>query len=239
MLSGIGDSAELSKFGIQPLVDLPSVGKNMSDHVFLGNTFEINPRVSDTLQDWLEPAALSAELALWSQNHTGPLADFGSRQIAWLRLPQTDPIFKKYRDPTPGHLSAHYEVIFLVSTRFYFVLWFLKLRIINRDQHGTLSGQPVGPDGKKFITIATNVIAPIARGTVLLASSDPFTLPLVNPNLLGSPFDMHVLVYALKAIQRFAKAKSFQDYIIGRSGAFSEANTNAELEAYARANSAT
>jgi hypothetical protein len=99
-----------------------------------------------------------------------------------------------------------------------------------------VSGQPVGPDGKKLISIITNVISPIARGTVALASSDPFTLPLVNPNVLGSHFDVHVLVYALKAIQRFANAKSFKDYIIGRSGAFSEANTDAELEAYARAN---
>jgi choline dehydrogenase-like flavoprotein len=117
MLSGIGNSAELSKLGIQSVVDLPSVGKNMTDHALLVNTFEVSPNVSDTLQDWLEPTALNAELALWSQNHTGPLADFGARQIAWLRLPQTDPIFKKYRDPTPGPLSAHYEVIFLVRAR--------------------------------------------------------------------------------------------------------------------------
>jgi choline dehydrogenase-like flavoprotein len=89
------------------------------------------------------------------------------------------------------------------------------------------------------MSIITNVISPIARGTVTLASSDPFTLPLVNPNLLGSPFDVHVLVYALKATQRFAKANAFKDYIIGRSGAFGEANTDAELEAYARANAAT
>jgi hypothetical protein len=103
------------------------------------------------------------------------------------------------------------------------------------NQHGF--DQPGDP--KKYISIPTNVVSPIARGTVSLASSDPFTLPLVNPNLLGSPFDAHVIVYALKAVQRLAKAEAFKDYIIGRAGAFAEANTDAELEAYARANALT
>jgi choline dehydrogenase-like flavoprotein len=116
MLSGIGDHAELSKVGIQPLVDLPSVGKNMSDHVLLGNVFEINPNVSDTIQDYLDPSVLNTERAQWLKNHTGPLTILGGRQIAWLRLPDTNPIFKTYKDPTPGPRSAHYEVIFRVST---------------------------------------------------------------------------------------------------------------------------
>jgi choline dehydrogenase-like flavoprotein len=89
------------------------------------------------------------------------------------------------------------------------------------------------------MSIVTNLISPIARGNVSLASADPFTLPLINPNLLGSPFDVHVLVYALKAIQRYVKAKALSDYVVGRYGAFAEANTDKELEAYARANTGT
>jgi choline dehydrogenase-like flavoprotein len=116
MLSGIGDPVELSKIGIEPLVDLPSVGKNLSDHVFLSNLFEIDPNVNDT---FLDPAVIPAELAQWQQNRTGPLTDTGARQVAWLRLPDTDPIFKTYRDPTLGPRSAHYMFIFVVGTRLY------------------------------------------------------------------------------------------------------------------------
>ena len=32
MLSGLGDQKELSKHGIEPLVHLPGVGKNLQDH---------------------------------------------------------------------------------------------------------------------------------------------------------------------------------------------------------------
>jgi choline dehydrogenase-like flavoprotein len=235
MLSGIGDPAELSEVGIQPIVNLPSVGKNMSDHAAVRNIFEINPNVSDMLQDYLNPAALDTELAQWSSNRTGPLADLGCRQVAWLRLPRTDPIFKTYKDPTPGLRSAHYELIFVVSSYLYSYIELFRLTV---NQHGLFPNQQVEP-GKKYMTILTNVISPLARGTVSLASSNPFTLPLVNPNLLGSSFDIHVLVYALKAIQRFAQAKPLEGYILGRYGAFGEANTDAELEAYARATAAT
>jgi choline dehydrogenase-like flavoprotein len=130
MLSGIGDPVELSKAGIQPLVDLPSVGKNMSDHVLLANIFEVNHNVSDTLQDYLSLSALGTELARWSKNSTGPLTDTGSRQIAWLRLPKTDPVFKTYGDPTPGPRSAHYELIFVVSPYLYSYVNLFRLKLL-------------------------------------------------------------------------------------------------------------
>jgi choline dehydrogenase-like flavoprotein len=41
MLSGIGDKAQLSSLNIPTIVNLPSVGKNMSDHVLLANTFQV------------------------------------------------------------------------------------------------------------------------------------------------------------------------------------------------------
>lgn len=37
MHSGIGDSAELESVGIETIVDLPDLGKNVQDHVSLLN----------------------------------------------------------------------------------------------------------------------------------------------------------------------------------------------------------
>jgi choline dehydrogenase-like flavoprotein len=46
MLSGIGDKAQLSSLNIPTIVNLPSVGKNMSDHVLLANTFQVRTESS-------------------------------------------------------------------------------------------------------------------------------------------------------------------------------------------------
>lgn len=113
MLSGIGDKAELSQFNISTLVNLPSVGKNMSDHTLLASTFKVNAQ--DTLQNWANSTNLPGETAQWNNNHSGVLGDGGFRQLAWLRLPPTDPIFKTFADPSAGPTSAHYEFIFGVS----------------------------------------------------------------------------------------------------------------------------
>jgi len=50
MLSGIGDSAELTTLGIPTRVNLPSVGKNMTDHVFLWNPWQVNN--NDTIDSY-------------------------------------------------------------------------------------------------------------------------------------------------------------------------------------------
>ena len=53
MLSGIGDPSELASFGITTRVNLPSVGKNMSDHTYLLNAWQTT--ANQTLETYLAP----------------------------------------------------------------------------------------------------------------------------------------------------------------------------------------
>ncbi|KAJ7042065.1 GMC oxidoreductase [Mycena alexandri] len=67
MLSGIGNSSELSAVGIEPIVNLPGVGTNLQDHdevaiiwklknnfkLFAGCTFLSDPAKDPCLQDWI------------------------------------------------------------------------------------------------------------------------------------------------------------------------------------------
>lgn len=41
MLSGIGDPEELNRFGIHAIVDLPSVGRNFTDHPRINLSWEM------------------------------------------------------------------------------------------------------------------------------------------------------------------------------------------------------
>jgi choline dehydrogenase-like flavoprotein len=104
-------------------------------------------------------------------------------------------------------------------------------------QHGP-AGAPT-PAGQKSMGIFMNVISPHARGSVTLTSSNPFAHPAIDPNILGTPFDKYVLSYALRAAQRFTGAKAFKGYVVDPLGAYGNATTDAELEAYASANAGT
>jgi choline dehydrogenase-like flavoprotein len=44
LLSGIGNSTELEALGIQPIVDLPSVGKNLTDHLLVSMQWNVTER---------------------------------------------------------------------------------------------------------------------------------------------------------------------------------------------------
>lgn len=52
-LSGIGNATILRQFGIAPLVDLPGVGENLQDHLYLPTTYELKPGSSNLNLDML------------------------------------------------------------------------------------------------------------------------------------------------------------------------------------------
>ena len=108
MLSGIGDPAELTSLGIPTRVNLPSVGKNMTDHVRLANPWRVNN--NKTSDSYLAPDALPQSIQEWNQTRLGPLSWMGTNQIAWMRLPRNDAIIQTHGDPSPGPTSAHYQL---------------------------------------------------------------------------------------------------------------------------------
>ncbi|KAH9054889.1 aryl-alcohol-oxidase from pleurotus Eryingii [Lactarius vividus] len=215
MLSGIGDSAELSRFNIQTIVDLPDVGKNMQDHVLLLNPFSVNANFTgdDVGRD---PKRFQSGLAQWEASHNGPFAASIGGNIGWLRLPKHAPIFKQVRDPSSGPQAPHYE--FLTVNQFFSAVQ-----------------QP--PTTGHYMSIATIVLTPTSRGSITLASTNPFDAPNIDPALLNSDFDIFTMREAVKAMLRFVAAPAFKDYVIGPFGALADAKTDAEIEAYVRSQS--
>ena len=114
MLSGIGDSEQLSRFNIQTIVNLPDVGKNMQDHVLLLNVFSVNSNFTND-DIGRNTSLFQTDLAQWEQSHNGPFAASGGADIGWLRLPEDSTIFKTVKDPSSGPQAPHYEFVFSVS----------------------------------------------------------------------------------------------------------------------------
>lgn len=126
-LSGIGDHTELSKLGIHLTINLPSVGKNLSEQPLLTGSYITN--TSDPLSKCVHPtlntkfihthvifsvngnATLLAEvLKQWEQNRMGPLVDGGPNQVSLMRLPKNSPIFEQFPDPAAGPNTPHLEL---------------------------------------------------------------------------------------------------------------------------------
>lgn len=153
MHSGIGDSSALTQLGIKPLHDLPSVGKNMSDHPILFFSFFVNS--TDTNETPERNATLAAEqLAQWNSTRTGLDVDNPLTHLAWLRVPASSrsTVFKNSPDVASGPNTPHYE--FLIS-------------------NGELGDVP--PTGN-FLGITPALVSPSARTCTVFRTRYPLIL---------------------------------------------------------------
>ncbi|KAJ7693418.1 hypothetical protein B0H17DRAFT_1132569 [Mycena rosella] len=208
--SGIGNSSTLTSLGIQPLVNLPSVGQNLSDHALLSVSFLVNS--TDTYDTAERNATLAAEqLAQWNTTRSGPYVDNPLSQMNWLRV---SGLAGQFPDPAAGPNTAHYELI--VSNE--------------------LFGFPL-PTGN-YLSVVPAVVSPTTRGSVMLNSNDSLADPVINPNLLGSEVDLFIMQEALRSSLCFTSAPAWAGYVISPVGIDFNSN-EPELDNFIQANSGT
>jgi choline dehydrogenase len=83
MLSGIGPADELRAIGIDPILDLPGVGRNLGDHPNIMNEYELLNEAGLTRYVRIDRAALS--VGRWLVNRRGPFAYTGSTANVFAR----------------------------------------------------------------------------------------------------------------------------------------------------------
>ncbi|KAF9264161.1 pyranose dehydrogenase [Marasmius fiardii PR-910] len=206
MNSGIGDFRTLKNFGIRTLQNLPSVGKNLSEHPVITVSWVVT--ANDTDSEAARNATLAAEeLQQWEKTRTGPLVDAPDLDFGWVRLSSNASIFEKFKDPSPGPNTAHIELQFV--------------------NHGLGVVNP-----PNLISIFPTLLSPISRGFVTLNTSNPFDHPLINLNFLGSEFDLFALREGIRIARRFLTHPTFNDFIVS---ATLNATTDDELDEFIKA----
>ncbi|KAJ7489407.1 pyranose dehydrogenase [Mycena latifolia] len=189
MHSGVGDPYTLNALGIPVVLDIPSVGRNVSDHPILFASWTVNS--TQTLESITQNATRFDEaFAEWNRSHTGPFVELGSTHLGFFRLDEDSPVFEKYADPAAGPDTPHIELGFGVG----------------------VLGATVPPG--HYVGAGLAVVTPVSRGSVTINSSDPFAPPLIDPALLTSDFDIFAAREVLRRAQRFFAAPVWQGYLI-------------------------
>lgn len=126
LLSGIGNATELASHGIDSLIDLPGVGKNMSEQAIFFSVYTLgvpgtvaapyvflSPEPSQGLtRPERTPEMEQAWMSEWNETRTGPLTSIGVNMILWFRIPKESPLWDEYTDPASGKNTPHVEVGF-------------------------------------------------------------------------------------------------------------------------------
>ncbi|KAG6841512.1 hypothetical protein C0991_010126 [Blastosporella zonata] len=113
--SGIGDASELRALGIEPVLDLPDVGKNFSDQPAVWNTWRVDS--ANTMDDLQRNPMLREQfMREWEVNKTGMLVLPIATHLIYGRLPTDSPIFQISPDPSSGTNAPHWEIFTVVRT---------------------------------------------------------------------------------------------------------------------------
>ncbi|WP_232235981.1 GMC family oxidoreductase [Nocardia sp. BMG51109] len=101
----------------------------------------------------------------------------------------------------------------------------------NQDEPGL----HLAADPSPSLTLLPTMIYPESRGTVRLASTDPFTAPLIDPNYLAEPRDLATLVAGMELV-RETVAHGAVAREVGREVLPGVGRTGADLADFARRN---
>jgi choline dehydrogenase-like flavoprotein len=83
------------------------------------------------------------------------------------------------------------------------------------------------------------LLRPKSRGSVTLASADPFAAPLIDPNFLADPDDMARLVRGFKAMRHILSQPALAAFGARELATSANATTDAEIEAFIRGHADT
>ncbi|EEB87256.1 hypothetical protein MPER_15472, partial [Moniliophthora perniciosa FA553] len=93
--------------GVTPLVNLPSVGKNLSDQPLAGNFWVVN---SNQTFDRIHQNITVADEVFqeWEDQGTGPLVDTFANHVAYFRV--NNSTTEEFGDPSAGPNTPHIEI---------------------------------------------------------------------------------------------------------------------------------
>jgi choline dehydrogenase-like flavoprotein len=188
LLSGLGPKAELEKYNIPIVQDLPVVGQNLQDHCF---------------------AAIG--IAMKKD------ADFNELQspspMGWSKLPSilSSPEYETLPMETKNFLMKPATPHFEVSTVRSLKIFLHRIRFHTYQPQHTpsafLSYTPA--PSTVFLGAICLIMNPQSRGTITLRSSDPIDAPIIDPKFLDHPFDRRVMVDGMRETMRLLATPVF------------------------------
>ncbi|KAI0644068.1 alcohol oxidase [Trametes meyenii] len=238
-LSGIGNQTILSAHNITTLVDLPQVGENFQEHLYVLIQWQLKDGVEtfDILRNNKTVAAEQA--AQYAKNHTGLLADTNNA-VAFIpvqsfvndtRLQTLLDTFDA--DAAADGVSDFEKAQFKVQRE-----WIADGNVAAVELIQWSKGLLNLENGASYVVVLGGILHPLSRGSSHISSSDPLAAPTIDPKFLSRDFDTQVLLDVLKFLQKIGKTAPFSDLVAAQTNPDPNAQSDEELLAYVRAGAA-
>jgi choline dehydrogenase len=183
-LSGVGDGEQLRRLGIAVVLHNPNVGAHLQDHVGINYTYR--SRVPTLNQELGSVAARLWAGASFLLRGRGPLA---------LSMNQGGGFVRTRPERDRANVQLYFQAI---------------------STHEAKSGtRPLtGPDPFPGFSIGLSNCVTTSRGSISLASADPFAQPAIRPNSLATAQDRQDVLDGLHLLRRIAAQPAMAEVIV-------------------------
>ncbi|KAK7035344.1 hypothetical protein VNI00_011875 [Paramarasmius palmivorus] len=222
---GIGDKSVLENVGVPVVLQLPGVGKNLQEHIYVDCSYEIRQdRESEfTTFDCLrDPSQIPKQIELLKTGQNSvfglgltsitfvPLSSFSSDAVS-LQDKLTESVRSK--SAIPG-LSKQLEI---------------QLQHIKDQEPScellvgpTFNSEPNPPKpDRKYLTLCNLLNHPISRGTIHIKSNNPSEPPAIDPKYFDEPygeanhlFDAQTFLNILTDLESFVESFKFKRRLV-------------------------
>ncbi|KAF1998886.1 GMC oxidoreductase [Amniculicola lignicola CBS 123094] len=191
MLSGIGPAKTLSDFSINITSDLPGVGQNLWDQIFVGVTHGISPPASGAYL--VSPEQKAIALEQYNANGTGPYST-GTGYMSFEKLPAQ---YRTNFSPRTATLLSQFPA-----------------------DWPEIENVPVGFPGGAFGVTTVGALSailqtPSSRGNVTIRSANIADAPVINLGWLTDEADGEILVAALKRVREAWASPALANITVG------------------------
>ncbi len=199
MLSGIGPKDELSKHGINHLVNSPFVGQNLFDHLALGMAWKLKPSVQDRVAALGHPA--------WSKTPSNA----EGMPMEWIAHASVPPSALLPALQADGQtLTAPRQLLLKERAHTMMLVAYGPMALGPNS-----SAIPI--DGSHITTI-TLLYQPTSRGSLTLSPTNPEEdPPLVDPAYYSTQADRVMLRSAIRNMLRVVETPAMQEVIESES----------------------
>ncbi|KAJ5939328.1 hypothetical protein N7466_002462 [Penicillium verhagenii] len=184
-LSGIGNPDILSKFGIETIINLPTVGENLQDQMNNGLAYDSKINYTKSADYVAYPSAEQL---------------FPNATAVGAQLLRKLPAYAAQVTLANGNVTRAADI-----ERFFKIQWDLIFK----------SGIPVAeillePSGYTYDTEYWGSV-PFSRGNIHISSADPTAPATIDPKYFMLDFDLHAQVQAARLIRDIFKTEPFAD----------------------------
>ncbi|EPS98728.1 hypothetical protein FOMPIDRAFT_1125896 [Fomitopsis schrenkii] len=231
-LSGIGREDVLEKIGVPLKIDLPGVGENVQEHLFIGTSWELKEDLDFETMDLLRDAAQNAKHldlhALGEGLYTRGIIGF-----AFTSLQQLTPLADSIYEKTKGKIEANKDKLPPGLLEQYNI----QLDRIKRGAPGCeiicipafLSGPNPPKEGKSYLTILAAMNHFFSRGTIHSTSSDPHKEPELDPRYFEQEIDLEMFSETVKYTRKLAEVSPLKDMIVNETNPGPEVKDDAQI----------